>query len=50
MPGDIIQEVNRKPVRSMTEFDRNWPIAQAPPGSALLNREGHTVFAAVEPR
>jgi serine protease Do len=47
-PGDVIQEVNRKPVRNVTEF-RN-ELENGPKGSIvfLVNREGHTRFVAIQ--
>jgi serine protease Do len=47
-PGDVIQEVNRKAVRNVTEF-RN-ELENSPQGSIvfLVNREGHTRFVAIQ--
>jgi serine protease Do len=47
--GDVIQEINQKPVGTVSEFDR--AAAQADQsGSALLliDRGGHTFYVAVE--
>lgn len=47
--GDIIQEVNRKPVASISEFQR----APREPGKdaivLLINRHGNTLYLVVEP-
>jgi serine protease Do len=47
--GDIIQEVNRKPVQNMEEYDR--AIANAGNNTVLLliNRKGTTLFTVLEP-
>ncbi|HUA59588.1 MAG TPA: DegQ family serine endoprotease [Verrucomicrobiae bacterium] len=44
--GDVIQEVNRRPVRNMSDFDRAMSGSKS---SALLlvNRHGSTMFVAV---
>ena len=44
--GDVIQEVNRKPVTSATEFDRAMKQAGKDP-LLLVNRGGNTLFIAV---
>jgi serine protease Do len=48
--GDVIQEVNRQPVASVTEAERI--VGKAGKGSVLLlvNRGGTTLYLAVEPR
>ncbi len=48
--GDVIQEVNRRAVASVAEFER--AIRQAGRDAVLLlvNREGNTLFLVVEPR
>ena len=46
--GDVIQQVNRQPVKSVQDFDR--AIASATkddPTLLLVNREGNTLFVAV---
>jgi serine protease Do len=47
-PGDVIQEVNRQPVRSARDFVR--AVEQAGPRDlvALVNRGGATAFVAIE--
>jgi serine protease Do len=49
--GDIVQEIDRKPVRSIDEF-RSLVTNHKGDNPILLtvNREGHTVFVAVQPR
>ena len=49
--GDIIQQVDRKPVHNVAEF-RSLVTAHSSgqPVLLLINREGHTLFAAVELR
>jgi serine protease Do len=49
-PGDIIQEVDRKPVHSIAEFRTMMTARGTTPVLLLVNREGHGVFAAVEVR
>jgi serine protease Do len=48
--GDVIQEVNRKPVRSMEEFKAQMQKQGTAPILLLVNREGHTIFMAIKPR
>ena len=44
--GDVIQEVNRKPVRNAAEFEA--AVRNSKEGTLLLvNRDGHTTFVAV---
>jgi serine protease Do len=44
--GDVIQEVNRKPVRNVAEFEA--AVRNSKDGTLLLvNRDGHTVFVGV---
>jgi len=47
--GDVIQEVNRKPVTSPEEFQRELRLAGAQPVLLLVNRGGSTFYVAVEP-
>jgi serine protease Do len=48
--GDVIQEVNRKPVRNMEEYNR--AIANVGNNSVLLliNRRGTTLFTVLQPQ
>ncbi|HXB70126.1 MAG TPA: PDZ domain-containing protein [Candidatus Acidoferrales bacterium] len=44
--GDVIQEVNRKPVKSTADFER--AVAGSKAGTLLLvNRHGSTMYLAV---
>jgi serine protease Do len=49
-PGDVIREINRKPVRSVQDFDRL--VSQLQPKSTvllLLTRGNATIFLSVSP-
>jgi S1-C subfamily serine protease len=48
--GDVIMEVNRRPVANVSEFDRYLREAGDEPVLLLVNRGGSTIFVAVEPR
>jgi len=48
--GDVVQEVNRKPVRTVTEFRSALSRRGSGPTLFLVNREGHNVYVALEPR
>jgi serine protease Do len=49
--GDIVQEVDRKPVHNVPEFRTQISAhTSAQPILLVINREGHTLFVAVEPR
>jgi serine protease Do len=45
--GDIIQEVNRKPIKTVGEFKN---AVSSSPNSILLfiNRDGHTIYTVVD--
>jgi len=46
--GDVIQQVNRQPVKSVQDFDHAMASAQKDdPTLLLVNREGNTLFVAV---
>jgi serine protease Do len=46
--GDVIQQVNRKPVKSVQDFDHAMAsAAKDDPTLLLVNREGNTLFVAV---
>jgi serine protease Do len=47
--GDVIQEVNHVRVRNTTEFERAVRQADRQPVLLLVNRNGSTLFVAVEP-
>jgi len=48
--GDVIQEINHKPVRNLSEFQSLLPSGGSDPVLLLVNREGHTMFFAITPR
>lgn len=48
--GDVIQEVNRQPVKSAEDLRAAIEKNGAKPSLLLLNRRGQTVFLAVRPR
>lgn len=48
--GDVIQEVNRKPVVSVAEFDKALGQTRNLPVLLLVNRGGRTLYVAVEDR
>jgi serine protease Do len=48
--GDIIQEVDRKPVHNVAEFRTVMSSHGSGPVLFLINREGHNLYAAVERR
>jgi serine protease Do len=45
--GDVIEEVNRKPVNSVSEFQSAMRAADNQPVLLLINRSGSTVFVVV---
>jgi serine protease Do len=47
LQGDVIQEVNRKPVAGVAEFDRAMQSAGEQPALLLINRNGMTSFIVV---
>ena len=48
--GDVIQEVNRKPVRTIAEFESQITASRAESILLLVNRDGHTRFIAIKQR
>jgi serine protease Do len=46
-PGDVIVEVNRKPIRTVPEFQQQIQSSGKGPVLMLVNREGHTVYVAL---
>ncbi|MCL6507675.1 MAG: Do family serine endopeptidase [Bryobacteraceae bacterium] len=48
--GDVIQEVNRRPVTNVASFERAVRQAGSDPVLLLINRGGNTHFLVVEPR
>ena len=47
--GDVIQEVNRKPVKTMNDFQSLMSARGSEPILLLINHEGKTIFVAVTP-
>jgi serine protease Do len=47
--GDVIQEVNRKPVKTMSDFQALMSARGSEPILLLVNHEGKTMFVAVTP-
>jgi S1-C subfamily serine protease len=47
--GDVIQEVNRKRVSSVSDFERELAASGKQPILMLINRGGSTIFVVVEP-
>ena len=48
--GDVIQEVNRKPVHNIAEYQQALAGADKQPVLLLLNRRGTTLFVVVQPQ
>jgi serine protease Do len=48
--GDVVQEVNHKPVRTVAQFHSELSARAVNPLLLLVNRDGHTLYVAVEPR
>jgi len=48
--GDVIQEVNRKPVTSVADFEQAIRQAGNQTVVLLVNRGGSTLYLALEPR
>jgi len=47
--GDVVQEVNHKPVRAVADFRSQLSAARGTnPILLLVNREGHTVYVAID--
>jgi serine protease Do len=47
--GDVIEEVNRKPVKDAAGFETAARLAGKEPALLLINRAGNTLFVVVEP-
>jgi serine protease Do len=47
--GDVIQQVNKKPVNTVAEFQAAIRLAGSRPVLLLVNRGGSTMFIVVEP-
>src|SRR5262249_24285402 len=49
--GDVVQEVNHKPVRTVADFRSQLSAArETNPILLLVNRDGHTVYVAIDAR
>ena len=48
--GDVIEQINQKPVRSVTDVRNELQRAGANPVLLLINRRGTTIFLTVRPR
>jgi serine protease Do len=48
--GDVIEQVNRQPVTTVSEFDRVVKAAGKQPVLLLVNRAGSTIFVVVQPQ
>jgi len=49
-PGDVIQEVNRRPVRTVAELQAALKVGGTRPALLLVNRGGDSLFLPVRPR
>ena len=47
--GDVVEQVNRKPVESVSEYERLVRQAGAQPVVLLINRGGASTFVVVQP-
>jgi serine protease Do len=48
--GDVLQEINRKPVPSVSDFNRiTTDLKQGAAVLLLINREGNTLFMTLSP-
>ena len=48
--GDVVQEVNRQPVRTLAEFNAAVQRSGARPALVLLNRRGNVIYLTLRPR
>src|SRR5262249_18616864 len=48
--GDVVEEVNHKAVRTVNQFRSELSNPGPNPVLLLVNRDGHTMFVAVDPR
>jgi serine protease Do len=48
-PGDVIQEVNRRPISNVRGFERALREAGSGPVLLLVNRGGTTTYLAIQP-
>jgi serine protease Do len=49
-PGDVVQEVNRERIASVSDFDRAIRRSQGRTLLLLVNRRGQTAYVSLEPR
>ncbi len=49
-PGDVIEEVNRQPVRTVAELQAALKVGGTRPALLLVNRGGDSIFLPVRPR
>jgi serine protease Do len=49
-PGDVIEQVNRKPVSSVSELQDALKASSDRPALVLLNRQGNSLYVALAPR
>jgi serine protease Do len=49
-PGDVIEQVNRKPVASVAELQDALKASSDRPALVLLNRQGNSLYVALAPR
>ncbi len=49
-PGDVIEQVNRKPVSSVSELQDALKASAERPALLLLNRQGNSLYVALAPR
>jgi serine protease Do len=47
--GDVVQEVNRKPVSTVSEFEQAMHSAEGSPVLLRIIRDGHGFYAAIDP-
>jgi Do/DeqQ family serine protease len=47
--GDVIQEVNRQPVKTLPEFDEALKRSGSRPSLLLVNRRGNTIYLTLRP-
>jgi Do/DeqQ family serine protease len=49
-PGDVIEQVNRKPVKSVSELQDALEATAERPALVLINRQGSSLYVALAPR
>jgi len=48
--GDVIQQVNGKPIQTANDFESLVTVRSANPLLFVVNREGHNLYVAIEPQ